>query len=182
MILSFYNVDKDYVKYLQKSEIEYRGFSKVPNMEYSAGHEDKLVCGIVLEMNDFKYYVPISSYKTQQKNNILVRLKDKYNPIKGSLRFNYMFPISDEYVSMRDFSKEKTQNRKLFLHRQLVYCDSIRDDIYDKALETYNDVINGEDEDLVKNSCAFKLLEQKCEEYTIKNRIQEVKDNSSEHN
>lgn len=180
MILGFYNVDKEYIKYLQKSEIDYRGFTKVPNMDYNAGHEDKLVCGIVLAINKFKYYVPLSSYKTQQKNNILIKLDDRYNPIKGSLRFNYMFPISDEYVSIRDFSLEKSQNRKLFLHRQLVYCDSIRDDIYAKALETYNDVVNGEDENLVKNSCVFKLLEQKCEDYTIINRIQQVKENSSE--
>lgn len=175
MILHFYNVDKEYVRYLQKAEREYRGFTKVPNMEYDVGHEDKLVCGVILNINDFKYYVPVSSYKKQQRNNILIILDDRYNPIKGSLRFNYMFPINDKYVAVRDFSKEKTQNRKLFLHRQLVYCDSIRNDIYNKALETYNDVIDNKDEDLVKNSCNFKLLEEKCIEYErIQKELQEI--------
>lgn len=180
MILHFYNVDKEYVKYLQKVEREHRGFTKVPNMEYGAGHEDKFVCGIVLDINGFKYYVPVSSYKKQQNNNILIKLKDKYNPVKGSLRFNYMFPISDEYVTMRDFSKEKTESRKLFLHRQAVYCDSIRDDIYNKALETYNDVNNSNDKNLVQNSCDFKLLEQKCKEYELSKKTeQETKEQSA---
>ena len=34
MALSFYDIDKDYVKYLQKEEMNERGFTKVPNIEY----------------------------------------------------------------------------------------------------------------------------------------------------
>ena len=34
MALSFYDIDKDYVKYLQKEERNERGFTRVPNIEY----------------------------------------------------------------------------------------------------------------------------------------------------
>ncbi len=34
MALSFYDIDKDYVKYLQKEETNERGFTRVPNVEY----------------------------------------------------------------------------------------------------------------------------------------------------
>ena len=97
-----------------------RGFTRVPDIEYQ--NEKKMVCGVVLEISGFKYYVPISSYKIKQNNNLLIRLDDdKFNPVKGSLRFNYMFPVDDRYISKRDFSKEESSRRE-FLRRQWVFC------------------------------------------------------------
>lgn len=32
--LSFYDIDKDYARYLQESEKEERGFTRVPDVEY----------------------------------------------------------------------------------------------------------------------------------------------------
>lgn len=178
MGLHFYDVDVNYVKYLQETERIHRGFTKVPNMEYSDKHERKMVCGVVIELNTFKYYVPVSSYKQKQDNNILIILKDDaFNKVKGSLRFNYMFPIDDEYVTVRDFKKEKTQSRKLFLHRQLVYCDSIKDDIYAMAEKTYNDIVNKVDDKLLENSCDFTLLERACASYRTRQEIAFTQEN-----
>lgn len=163
MDLFFYDVDVDYVKYLKKSEMDKRGFTRVPDIEYQ--NEKKMVCGVVLEINGFKYYVPVSSYKTKQDNNILIRLDDdKFNQVKGSLRFNYMFPVDDKYISQRDFSKEKP-GRAEFLRRQWVFCNSIADDIREIAVSTYNSVIEGKDKGLVNASCAFKILEEAATNY-----------------
>ena len=83
MDLLFYDVDTDYVKYLKATEIAKRGFTRVPDIEYK--NERKMVCGVVLEINGFKYYVPVSSYKKKQKNNLLIRLEDDdFNKTKGS--------------------------------------------------------------------------------------------------
>lgn len=168
MNLFFYDVNTEYINYLKSIEIAKRGFTRVPDIEYK--NKKKMVCGVVLEINDFKYYVPISSYKIQQKNNILIRLNDdKFNPIKGSLRFNYMFPIADEYITQRDFSKE-TPGRAEFLRRQWIYCNSIEKEIADMAQNTYNSVINNHDLSLIHASCDFKLLEEACRNYSeIKN-------------
>ncbi len=164
MDLFFYDVDPQYIKYLKQKEIEKRGFTRVPDIEYK--NEKKMVCGIVLEINDYKYYVPISSYKKKQENNLLIVLKDDaYNQIKGSLRFNYMFPIADQYISKRDFSRSKSLSRKEFLRRQWVYCNTIVEDIKKMALDTYNEVIEGKNEKLIKASCDFKLLEEAAKAY-----------------
>lgn len=97
-----------------------------------------MVCGIVLEIAEYKYYVPISSYKKQQNNNILIKLSDdKYNQVKGSLRFNYMFPIHDKYIKKREFNESKSMGRKEFLRRQWVYCNLIIDEIREMANKTY---------------------------------------------
>ena len=167
MELFFYDVDVFYVNYLKKAEMEKRGFTRVPDIEYP--NERKMVCGVVLEIDDFKYYVSISSYKTKQANNILIRLDDdKFNPVKGSLRFNFMFPVDDAYITKRDFSTEKP-NRAEFLRRQWVFCNSIKDDIKAMASVTYNAVIAGTDKRLIRASCDFKLLEKAAVSYKEKN-------------
>ncbi len=167
MELFFYDVDLEYIKYLKQKEIEKRGFTRVPDIEYK--NEKKMVCGVVLEIDNYKYYVPISSYKKKQNNNLLIRLEDDaYNQVKGSLRFNYMFPILDECVTKRDFSKSKSMGRKEFLRRQWVYCNSIADDIKEMAFSTYNSVVEGSDKALMKASCDFKLLEEASKEYLKK--------------
>jgi hypothetical protein len=57
--LNFFTVDADYVLYLQQVEHEKRGFSRVPNMAYSDKYKQKFLCGIVLQVNEVDYYVPI---------------------------------------------------------------------------------------------------------------------------
>ena len=166
MNLFFYDVDVDYINYLKKSDLEKRGFTRVPDIKYN--NERKMVCGVVLEINGFKYYVPISSYKKKQNNNLLIVLNDDaYNKVKGSLRFNFMFPVFDDCLSRRDFSKEKP-GRAEFLRRQWVYCNSIESDIRKMADETYNAVIEKRDKDLVHASCDFKLLEVAASQYKKK--------------
>ena len=167
MDLFFYDVDADYVKYLKAAEIAKRGFTRVPDIEYE--NERKMVCGVVLEMNGYKYYVPVSFYKKKQPNNLLIRLEDdSFNQVKGSLCFNYMFPVDDRYIFRRDFSKEKF-GRKEFLRRQWVYCNSIATDIKKMAEDTYNGVVSGMDSALVKASCDFKLLEEAAKSYKSAN-------------
>lgn len=163
MELFFYDVDTDYVKYLKDTEIAKRGFTRVPDIEYQ--NERKMVCGVVLEINGYKYYVPISSYKKKQPNNILIRLEDdSFNQVKGSLRFNYMFPVDDSFITRRDFNKESLC-RKEFLRRQWVFCNSIVSDIKQMAKDTYNSVISGTDASLKHASCDFKLLEKAAKNY-----------------
>lgn len=175
MDLLFYDVDTDYVKYLKATEIAKRGFTRVPDIEYK--NERKMVCGVVLEINGFKYYVPVSSYKKKQKNNLLIRLEDDdFNKTKGSLRFNYMFPVSDQYITKRNFNKEKP-GRKEFLRRQWIYCNDIADDIKEMAKNTYNDVVSKIDPELMNASCDFSLLEEAAKNYkptrTIKEALEE---------
>jgi len=163
MNLFFYDVDIDYVKYLKAVETEKRSFTRVPDIEYK--NERKMICGVVLEINGFKYYVPVSSYKKKQPNNLLIRLEDdSFNQVKGSLRFNYMFPVADQYITKRNFNKE-TASRKEFLRRQWVFCNSIVDDIKQMAKDTYDEVVSGTNAALVNASCDFKLLEYAAKNY-----------------
>ncbi len=165
MKLDFFDVDKEYIRYLQNSEFDQRGFTCVPNMEYG-NREQKFLCGIVLRVNGFNYYVPVTSYKKQQSENILIKFKDNPdNPIKGSLRFNYMIPVPDECIHLRIIANEPSEKRRIFLWKQLKYIQSISDRIYKKAERTYKSVKKGFYPNLRQYACDFDLLEQKCLEY-----------------
>jgi hypothetical protein len=85
--LNFYTVEADYVQHLQKAEQDKRGFSRVPNMVYSEKYKQKFLCGIVLQVNDVDYYVPVTSYKQQKPDNFLIVADN--GKVVSSLRFNY---------------------------------------------------------------------------------------------
>ena len=72
--LDFYDVDKKYIKYLKCIEVNNRGFTCVPDMEYQG--EQKFLCGVVLKINNFKYYVPVNSCDFKLLENVC----EKYIP------------------------------------------------------------------------------------------------------
>lgn len=165
MSLSLYYVDKKYIDYLQKVERDVRGYTHVPNMEYG-NREQKFICGVVLKLRGFQYYVPVTSYSKKQSDNILIEVPtDKIKPVKGSLRFNYMFPAPKECVTELVIANELDVKKKNLLNKELNFILNNETRILNKAKQTYSKVTNKVNEYMIKNSCDFKLLEDACENY-----------------
>ena len=163
MKLSFYYVDEKYIQYLKGIELNKRGFTCIPNMSYH--NHDKFVYGVVLSVNNVDYYVPFSHYDRQQEDNILIKVDyHKKTKVAGSLRFNYMFPVPKKCLKPVDFSVF-SEERKILLRKEYKACLSLLSKIQKKALKTYNRVLKGDDEELLKNSCLFLVLEEACIEY-----------------
>ena len=118
--LNFYIVDFDYVKFLKEAEQEQRGFSRVPNVEYGEQRKPKFLCGIVLQINDIDYYVPVTSYKQQKPDNFLIKADN--GKVTSSLRFNYMFPIPKGLVTERTIAAEPDKAYRALLAQELRYC------------------------------------------------------------
>jgi protein AbiQ len=163
--LDFYIADVKYIEYLQNAETEKRGFSRVPNMAYSDKYKPKFLCGIVLQVNSVDYYVPVTSFKQQKPDNFLI-FADNGQAV-SSLRFNYMFPIPKETVTVRIIADEPDRAYRALLAQELRYCIKNQDAIQRLAERTYNRVLLGKDLGLVVNSCDFLFLEQKCNEYSV---------------
>lgn len=158
-MLKFYEVDGEYIKYLKEN-----GDSKIPNIEYK--NHKKFFCGIVLTINNFNYFAPVSSYHKKLHTAFLIRDKDKESkklkPI-SSLRFSFMFPCPIEYLNQKDFSKEDKKYQSL-LRKELHYCNINREKIKKQAREVYK--LGLKDNTRKKfNICDFKKLEEKCLEY-----------------
>ena len=163
--LNFYTADFDYVKYLQEAEKQSKGYSRVPNMEYTEGHKQKFLCGVVLCVNDIDYYVPVTSYKQQKPDNFLITADN--GRVVSSLRFNYMFPIPKELATVHVISEEPDRAYRALLAQELRCCIKNQATIQRLAERTYKRVLLGKDVGLVVNSCDFKLLEIKCRDYSV---------------
>ena len=165
MKISFYYVDTDYINYLKDIEINDRGFTTVPNVEYTKKH--KFVYGVVLSINDVNYYVPISSYKKQQEDNLLIKIENhKKMTVAGSMRFNYMIPVPKACLTAVDFSSSDfTEQEKVMLRKEYKACLKMLSQIQKRAKKTYDRVLSGRNEELIKNSCRFELLEKACRDY-----------------
>ncbi len=170
-MIDFYDVDKKYIEFLQNSETEVRGFTRVPNMEYGVRMQ-KFLCGIVLKINEINYYVPVTSKKERLPDSVLVLIPtDKIDQIKGSLKFNYMIPVPDFAITVRKINSEPDLSRRRFLNGQLLYCQSIETIILNQARRTYNKWFEGKgSERFYYNCCDFKLLEEKYKEFIETNK------------
>lgn len=165
MKLKFYEVDSEYIKYLREN-----GDSKIPNIQYEK--RKKFFCGIVLTINNFNYFAPVSSYNKKAHTTFLIMDKDrKTKELKAisSLRFSFMFPCPIEYLNQKDFSKED-EKYQVLLRKELHYCNINREKIKKLANEVYNLGIK-EVTRKKFNICDFKKLEEKCLEYTKRKLI-----------
>lgn len=166
--IDFYYVDKSFINILQRAETEKRGFTRIPNFDYENNSEPKFVVGCVLKIGNFKYFAPISHYKKQKPNNILIYIpKDKIQSIKGSIRFNYMFPILDKYISKLEISKVSNNKYRRLIQKELKFCIDHKDEIYKIALKTYLEVMLQVDKELINNACDFQLLEETLKETSV---------------
>ena len=153
MKLKFYEVNVEYIEYLKK-----KGDSKIPNISYK--NHKKFFCGIVLKVNNFNYFAPVSSYNKKVHTNFLIMDKEK---TISSLRFSFMFPCPIECLNQKDFTLEDNKYQVL-LRKELHYCNINREKIVKQAKEVYRLGLNKNTRKKF-NICNFKLLEQKCLEY-----------------
>lgn len=169
--MKFYNVDLEYIKYLKNEEVKKRGFSKVPDIEYK--DREKFLVGIVLKIKDMDYFAPVSSFKKQQKTNVII--KDKNGQELSSVRLSFMFPVPKGLATIKDFSKLEFNERNL-LHKEYEFCKSNSKLIQDKAntiynkFNAYNKIKEKTDfQKLFLDCCGdFSLYEEKYKEYISK--------------
>lgn len=170
--MNWYVVDKDYVDYL--SQYDYR----VGYVEY--GERLKLHIGILLELENSRYYVPISSAKPKHKkmSNSLDfhKIQDEENGyIYAVLNINNMIPVPDTCITQvkyneiekyRIFQNEKEKTDYIYLLQKEKYLiDKIEDVLQNKAKKLYEKCLNKPESKLALRCCDFKLLEDKANEW-----------------
>jgi protein AbiQ len=101
-MLNFYFADTNYVNYLRTIE------SKVPYQDYA--NHDKFVCGILIAIDDIKYYAPVSHYSCPDQTSFPI--KNKRGNTIASIRTCFMFPIPDEYITLLNFRELTITDRK----------------------------------------------------------------------
>ena len=169
MELYFYHIHNDYINFLKKFEREQTGHTCVPNIQYKTA--DKFMFGAVMKINDMDYFVPVSSYNKNKEDVILIRDKKNKSDILGSLRFAYMIPVPHSCLIKLDINAIANEYSRVHISKELAFCRRERDKIFKQAQKTYYRVINKVNEQLIKNSCDFKLLEKAYIEYCTENKL-----------
>ena len=165
--MDFYRIDEKYNNYLQEYEKRVRGITKVPNIRYK--DRNKFAFGAVLEINDIKYYVSISSFSKKQEANILIRIPGDRKEIKGSLRFNYMVPVPEQCIKRLVIKDIEDKKYRELLNKEYRFCIDNAERIQKKADKVYKMVTENRKQILTDNSCAFKILEDAYQKYIKKN-------------
>ena len=170
--MNWFIVNKEYVNYLSQFD------EKVGFVEY--GNRIKLHVGMVLEIEKFKYYVPISSAKRKhQRMSNKLDFHKLQNQESGELyaviNLNNMIPVPDKCLTMlqynqietfRNFNSENEKNSYIYLlQKEMDIINNIEEVLKSKANRLYRICSDRIDERLVNRCCNFKLLEQKSVEY-----------------
>ena len=128
--MKLYTIETKYIDYL-------RTYSKLANVfdnkDDDRSHVRKQL-GIVLEIGEYKYYVPLSSpkdsdyleiddVKTIRKSIIpIIRIIVKENTgnleLKGTLKFSNMIPVPDDMITYYDISKETDKDYKALVEKE----------------------------------------------------------------
>ena len=164
--MDFYRIDEKYNQFLQRYEKEKRGVTKVPNLKYA--DRDKFAFGAVMKVNGINYYVAVSSFDKKQEANILIRIPGDKKEVKGSLRFNYMVPVPDDYIQKLIIKDIKDEKYRTLLNKEYQFCMDNTIRIQKKANKIYEMVTTNRKQILTDNSCDFHILEAGYQEYIEK--------------
>ena len=161
--LSFYEVD-DYIEYLSKFD------SHVMHTKIESRKFKRKYIWILFKINEKLYIAPLSSYK--EKHN---RIKENIDFIKignkSVINLNNMFPVQKENIAIVNIEKEEDINYKQLLRNEYALCIPKFKKIIKNAKNLYKQVTIYNMP--IKNRCCnFKLLEEKCLEFNLKNNHQ----------
>lgn len=157
-------VDSNYCDYLRKFDTK---------VAYNMNEKElRPFVGILFRIEDCEYFAPLSSPKPKHKKmkNTIDFLKIKNGDL-GAVNFNNMIPVIDSYYSLIDLNQTTlTLNEEKYqklLKEQLAWLNANYIQVKDKSYKLYILYNKGRlPKNIRERCCNFKLLEEKCLEYT----------------
>ena len=149
MELKFYTIDTEYVDYLRDA----CGIQNVLDNKETSRFKRPYI-GIVLQVDDYKYYVPLSSpknndyiyvngRKTIRRDvipiiRLIVESENGELELKGKLKFSSMIPVPDNVITYYDISQETNEDYRMLLEKEYEFIKSNQDKIKRNARVLYN--------------------------------------------
>ena len=165
MKLNLYSVSDKYIKYLM--QFDNRIYD---NKEDSRTYKRKYV-GVVLTINGFNYYVPMSSPKRsdyidyekkiiRKDTKTIIRIHEG-GRLYGTLRISNMIPVPITELEPYIIADEKDLKYKQVILGELRYINRNTEKIVKYAKIVYNQKVKNIDIGYIKNTVNFKVLEEK---------------------
>ena len=173
MKLNLYSVSDKYIKYLRQFDDRI-----YDNKDENRIHERKYV-GLVLTVNEFNYYIPMSSPKKsdyidfekkiiRNDTKTIIRVHDGER-LYGTLRISNMIPVPIIELEPYIVSNENDSKYKEVILGELRYINNNSEKIVKYAKTVYNQKVKNIDVGYIKNTVEFKLLEEKLKEWNKEN-------------
>ena len=169
MKLNLYSISDKYIKYLRKFD------DKIyDNKEEIRTHKRKYL-GVVLTVNDFNYYIPMSSPKKsdyldfdnkiiRNDTKTIIRIHES-GRLYGTLRISNMIPVPITELQPYIIADEDDLKYREVILGELRYINNNSSKIIKYAKTVYNQKIKNMDIGYIKNTVNFRLLEEKLKEW-----------------
>jgi protein AbiQ len=161
-ILKIYEIKNDYIDYLVPF---------VPHLFHNKKAEqenERKYIGVVLTVNGFDYFAPLSSFKEKHR-----KMKNNMDFLKignyAVINLNNMFPVPKSQCIYVDISKKSNSAYKALLSAEYRIISAMEERILKNAKSIYEYKIKNDNlTPLAKRCNDFKLLEEKCKLYAEK--------------
>lgn len=160
-MISLYEVEDDYIEYLSKFD------EKVLSPKVGDRKFTRKYVGILFQNREYKYFIPLSSYKSEIYDSMYESPSLKKIGDIAVLRINNMIPVVDSVIHRINFSDEKDNQYRLLLQNEYRIIKSREREIRTDSRIVYHYRLNDKNKEkrLYKICCDFKLLEEKSKEY-----------------
>ncbi|MBK5262880.1 MAG: type III toxin-antitoxin system ToxN/AbiQ family toxin [Peptostreptococcaceae bacterium] len=163
-MLEFYHVETDYIYYLKE-------FQKYI-WNNNDGKNQRPYIGVIVNISGHDYFAPLTSPKAKNSNvrdNLMKIRIDHKSDFLGLINLNNMIPVKNTEVNLIDINILEQKYQGL-VQTQRIEIRKKQTKIKANAKVLYNKVCNHPDDNeyFVSRCYDFKLLEQKCDEYSKK--------------
>ncbi|KAA8345921.1 type III toxin-antitoxin system ToxN/AbiQ family toxin [Leuconostoc mesenteroides] len=158
--MKIYNITDKYINYLKKYD------NKIPENK----HEKRPFIGVIVIINGYKYFAPLSSPKLKHKH--MKNTKDFHKIDEGKMgviNFNNMIPVPESELIIVDIANINNIDYRNLLNNQLSFITSINSVIENKAknLRSLFDKQNPTlaEQKIIDRCVIFPKIEGCCDSY-----------------
>ena len=159
--IKLYEIDSSYINYLVKFAPHL-----FHNKQAGQNNERKYI-GVVLYINEYEYFAPLSSFKPKHK-----KMKEGIDFLKikeyAVVNLNNMFPVPKGLCHYVDINSQSNYKYKSLLLAEYRAVKAIQDKIRKNAKTLYCLKIKQDRPTSLLNRCNdFMLLEKACKDYKV---------------
>lgn len=169
--MRLYSISDEYIEYLRKV------FPRVYSNKIANRTHTRKYLGVVFKLNDFNYYIPLSSPKNAhdyiilngkkviRKDSIIVIRMVVKGTLKGTLQIGTMIPVPDKALIQYNLQDEQDISYKELVQDEIIF---IRKNT-NRIIKTAKLLYSKKTKSTHKNPVINKVLDFKSiEEYSIK--------------
>jgi hypothetical protein len=174
MSLKIYSITDGYIDYLRAEHPHVYS-----NKEIERINARKYI-GFVLEINEFKYYVPLSSpkehdyeevdgaRKIRKDSFVVFRIRSRNGDsveLRGTVQFSDMIPVPESELILYDLENEPDEDYKNLVQEEIEFIRKNEERIRKRAAVIYNKKTSGSTEKVMEHVLDFHSLETMMKEW-----------------